>query len=184
VAEAASGEEAVERGAELTPDLVLMDLRLPGIDGIEATRRLAAAAPDARVLIFSDRLGEEPVAEALQAGARGYLGKDTAPRELIAALEALAAGSLVLGPGLQPPLVRALAGSADGARGAPGLDAREERVVGMSARGYTSEEIGRTLTLTPGAVNALRTRVMERLGLSSRAELVRFALSRGLMARA
>jgi PAS domain S-box-containing protein len=184
VAEAATGEEAVELAREHTPDLVLMDLRLPGIDGIDATRRITAELPDARVLVFSDQPGDEPVAEAIEAGAHGFLGKDTAPRELLSALDALASGSLVLGPGLHSRLTHALAHPVAEAREAePKLSEREEKIVEMSAYGYTSEEIGRTLQLAPRAVDAARTRLMRRLGVASRAALVRFALDHGLMRR-
>ena len=181
VAEAASGEEAVEKARELAPDLVLMDLRLPGIDGIEATRRIAAAVPGARVLVFSDQPGEEPVAEAIAAGARGFLGKDTTPRELLSALDALGSGALVLGPGLHPRLVRALTPRDHGGK-APRMSEHEEKILEMSAYGYTSDEIARALQLTPQAVDAARTRVMRRLGLATRAEIVRFALRQGLIA--
>ncbi|HEU4455699.1 MAG TPA: PAS domain S-box protein [Longimicrobium sp.] len=185
VGEAATGEEAVEMAREGAPDLVLMDLCLPGIDGIEATRRITAALPDTRILLFSDAPGDEPVAEAIEAGAHGFLGKDTAPRELLSALEALAAGSLVLGPGLHARLAHALAAPAseDAPPGAPPLGAREAKIVEMSAYGYTSGEIGRTLHLAPRTVDEKRAAVMHRLGLSSRAELVRFALRHGLMTR-
>ncbi len=183
VAEAASGEEAVEKAVELAPDLVLMDLRLPGIDGIEATRRIAAAVPAARVLVFSDQAGDEPVAEAIEAGARGFLEKDTTPRELLSALDALGSGALVLGPGLHPRLVRALAPREEGdvAGEAPRMSEREEKVLEMSAYGYTSDEIARSLGITSPAVDAARTRVMRRLGLATRAEIVRFALRQGLI---
>ena len=181
VAEAATGEEAVEKARELAPDLVLMDLRLPGIDGIEATRRIAAAVPGARVLVFSDEPDDARVAEAIRAGARGFLSKDTSPRELLSALEAVGSGALVLGPGLHARLAEE--GGRDPLAAPPRLGAREEKVVQMSACGYTSAEIARTLGLSPNAVDAARTRVMRRLGLSSRAELVRFALRHGLMPR-
>ncbi|PLK27501.1 response regulator transcription factor [Novosphingobium sp. TH158] len=172
VGEAASGEEAVRLAAELVPDVVLMDVRLgPGIDGLEATRRIAALGLPTRVLMLS--LHEMPayVREALAAGAGGYVLKDASIGELRGAVSQVMAGQSVIPLGLinaamrEPPPQRA-------SRADPValLTPREREVLGEVARGRTNKEIARVLAVSPATVKAHVERIIAKLGVSDRTE--------------
>lgn len=179
VGEAANGRETVELAEKLQPDLVLMDVTMPELNGIEATRRLAAASPRTRVLALSMHKDAVYVREILRAGARGYLLKDSADADLIAAVRSIAKGEGYLSPAVSDAVLtdyrRHVTDPLDL------LTSREREVLQMIAEGKTNKEIATTLNLSVYTVEAHRGRVMEKLNLHSTGELVRFALRSGLI---
>jgi len=179
VGEAANGREAVELAEKLQPDLVIMDVTMPELNGIEATRRLVTIAPRARVLALSMHKDSVYVREILRAGARGYLLKDSADADLIAAVRAVAKGEGYLSPAVSEAVLtdyrRHVTDPLDL------LTTREREVLQMIAEGKTNKEIATSLNLSVYTVEAHRGRVMEKLNLHSTGELVRFALRNGLI---
>ncbi len=177
--EAANGREAVEQAEKLQPDVVIMDVTMPELNGIEATRRITAAAPRTRVLALSMHKDAVYVREILRAGARGYLLKDSADADLIAAVRAVAKGEGYLSPAISDAVLtdyrRHVTDPLDL------LTTREREVLQMIAEGKTNKEIATTLNLSVYTVEAHRGRVMEKLNLHSTGELVRFALRSGLI---
>lgn len=175
VGEAGSGAEAVRLAAELRPDVVLMDLRMPGMDGVAATG-LIAAAGDARVLVVTTYDTDADILRAVEAGATGYLLKDTPRRELAEAVRAAARGETVLAP----PVARALVSRVR----LPAVDAptrRELEVLAEVARGLSNAEVGRALHISEATVKTHLVRVFEKLGVSDRTAAVTRALSQGLL---
>ena len=175
VGEAGSGAEAVELAARLRPDVVLMDLRMPGMDGVEATGRIAAAGA-ARVLVVTTYDTDSDILRAVEAGATGYLLKDTPRRELTAAVRAAARGETVLAP----PVARKLLSRVR----LPAVDAptrRELEVLAEVSRGLSNVEIGRALHISEATVKTHLVRVFEKLGVSDRTAAVTTALSQGLL---
>ena len=179
VGEAANGREAVEAGQKLQPDVVLMDVTMPELNGIEATRRLVTASPRTRVLALSMHKDAVYVREILRAGARGYLLKDSADADLIAAVRSVAKGEGYLSPAVSDAVLtdyrRHVSDPLDL------LTTREREVLQMIAEGKTNKEIATTLNLSVYTIEAHRGRVMEKLNLHSTGELVRFALRSGLI---
>jgi two-component system response regulator NreC len=179
VGEAANGREAVDAGEKLQPDVVLMDVTMPELNGIEATRRLVTASPRTRVLALSMHKDAVYVREILRAGARGYLLKDSADADLIAAVRSVAKGEGYLSPAVSDAVLtdyrRHVTDPLDL------LTTREREVLQMIAEGKTNKEIATTLNLSVYTIEAHRGRVMEKLNLHSTGELVRFALRSGLI---
>jgi DNA-binding NarL/FixJ family response regulator len=179
VGEAANGREAVEQAEKLQPDVVLMDVTMPELNGIEATRRLATASPRTRVLALSMHKDAVYVREILRAGARGYLLKDSAEADLIAAVRSVAKGEGYLSPSVSDAVLtdyrRHVTDPLDL------LTTREREVLQMIAEGKTNKEIATTLNLSVYTIEAHRGRIMEKLNLHSTGELVRFALRSGLI---
>lgn len=165
VGEAASGEEAVEAASALQPSIVVMDLGLPGMGGIAATAHVLAAAPSTRVLVLSMRDDDEAVREALEAGAVGYIVKDSAPDELVAALAAIAAGAQVIGSGVRMPVGEPTAADPQG------LTPRERAVAGLVEKGLTNAAIADRLGISgKTAANYVAT-VKLKLGVGSRRDV-------------
>jgi DNA-binding NarL/FixJ family response regulator len=186
VGEAAEGLEAVRFAASEHPDVVLMDVRMPGMDGIEATRRITTQT-DSRVLILTTFDLDEYAYDGLRAGASGFLLKDVPPDGLFAAVRAVASGDAVLTPRITRDLVDRFAGAsvAEAGRRVPSprfadLTARETEVFGHVAQGLTNAEIARTLVLTEATVKTHVTRVLTKLGLRNRVEVVIYAYESGL----
>lgn len=179
VGEAGNGREAVELAEHLHPDIVVMDVAMPELNGIEATRRLARAAPHSRVLALSMHKDSVYVREILRAGAKGYLLKDSIDRDLLAAVRAVAAGEGYLSPGVSEAVLsdyrRHVSDPLDL------LSSREREVLQMIAEGKTNKEIASALNLSVYTVDAHRGRIMEKLNLHSMGELVRFAMRHGLI---
>ena len=164
VGEAADGEAAVRRAVELDPDVVLMDLNLPGTPGLEATRRIGSAAPRSAVLVVTMLADEASVAAALRVGARGYVLKDVGQEELVAAIRTVAAGGVVLGAGLA---ARALQRSP-----APDLTPRETQVLALLAGGASNPEIARELGLSVKTVQNHVSQVLAKLHVRDRTQAV------------
>jgi DNA-binding NarL/FixJ family response regulator len=186
VGEAADGEEAVRLAQALTPDVVLMDIRMPGTDGLEATRMIAADGDlDAvRVVILTTFDLDEYVFETLRVGASGFLVKNTEPAELVHAVRAVAAGDALLSPGVTKRLVAEFAARAKEPRATPALDAlteREREVMGLVAEGLSNEEIAERLVVSPATAKTHVSRAMVKLGARDRAQLVVFAYESGLV---
>jgi two-component system response regulator NreC len=184
VGEASTGDEAVDLVRELRPTIVVMDLSMPGSGGLEATRRIVALELETRVLVLTMHAEEEYLVPVLEAGASGYLTKTIADRSLIEAIRVVARGEVYLPPQATKLLLREY--KAAGSRGgAPDplhqLSTREQEVLALTAEGYSSKEIGEKLFISPKTVDTYRSRIMEKLGLNHRAELVRFALRAGLL---
>ena len=179
VGEAGNGREAVELAEKLQPDIVIMDVTMPELNGIEATRRITTAAPRARVLALSMHKDSVYVREILRSGARGYLLKDCGDADLIAAVRSVAKGEGYLSPAVSDAVLtdyrRHVTDPLDL------LTSREREVLQMIAEGKTNKEIATTLNLSVYTVEAHRGRVMEKLNLHSTGELVRFALRSGLI---
>jgi len=179
VGEAGNGRETVELAEKLRPDVVVMDVAMPEMNGIEATRRLAALAPRTRVLALSMYKDSVYVREILRAGARGYLLKDAIDRDLVAAVRAVAAGEGYLSPAVSEAVLsdyrRHVTDPLDL------LTSREREVLQMIAEGKTNKEIAAALNLSVYTVDAHRGRIMEKLNLHSVSELVRFAMRAGLV---
>ena len=176
VGEAGSGDEAVRTVAALDPDVVLMDLRMPGGDGVDATARIVAAHPRVRVLVLTTYDTETDVLRAVEAGASGYLLKDTPAPELRRAVRATAEGRTVLAPAVAARLVRQT-------RHAPveALSARELEVLELVARGATNRDIGRALHVSEATVKSHLVHAFTKLGVNDRTAAVTTALERGLI---
>ncbi|MFE9097758.1 response regulator [Streptomyces sp. NPDC007264] len=186
VGQAATGREAVELARSARADLVVMDLRMPDLDGIEATRRIAADEDLAgvRVLVLTTYDTDEHIVEALRAGASGFLVKDTRPAELLAAIRTVAAGDALLSPGPTARLIARLLRSPalpEPAGGPECLTERERQVLTLVARGLTNSEIGEALGLSPLTAKTHVSRIMGKLGARDRAQLVVVAYESGLV---
>jgi DNA-binding NarL/FixJ family response regulator len=178
VAEAANGREAVEMAERLQPDVIVMDVTMPELNGIEATRRLGQSVPRARVLALSMHKDSVYVREILRAGARGYLLKDALDRDLVAAVEAVARGEAYLSPAIADAVLMDYRKHVSDPIDL--LTSREREVLQMIAEGQTNKEIATILKLSVYTVDAHRGRIMEKLNLHSTPELVRFAMRNGL----
>jgi two-component system response regulator NreC len=182
VGEASSGDEAVDRVRELKPDVVVMDLSMPGSNGLEATRRIAALELDTKVLVLTVHAEEEYLVPVVEAGASGYLTKTSADTDLIEAIKVVARGEVYLPPKATTLLLqRYKASESEDTAGLHDLSTREQEVLALTAEGYSSREIGKKLFISPKTVDTYRSRIMDKLGLNHRSELVRFALRVGLL---
>ncbi|MBB4636656.1 response regulator transcription factor [Longimicrobium terrae] len=183
VGQAGTGEEAVEKTRLLRPDVVVMDLAMPEMDGLEATRRIAALALETHVLVLTSQTEEEYLVPVLEAGASGFVRKTSADVDLLQAIRTVAGGEVFL----YPSATRVLLSKYQQAREPqnPGplakLSDREREVLTLTAEGYSSAEVGKKLFLSPKTVDTYRARMMQKLGLSHRAELVRLALETGML---
>jgi len=179
VGEAGNGREAVALADELQPDVVVMDVAMPELNGIEATRRITTASPRTRVLALSMYKDSVYVREILRAGARGFLLKDAIDRDLLAAVRSVASGDGYLSPAVSEAVLsdyrRHVTDPIDL------LSSREREVLQMIAEGKTNKDIATTLSLSVYTVDAHRGRIMEKLNLHSVGELVRFAVRKGLV---
>lgn len=185
VGEAGSGREAVAAVRGTRPDLVVMDIRMPDLDGIEATRLIAADEELAgvRVLVLTTYDTDENIVEALRAGASGFLVKDTRPAELLDAIRTVAAGEALLSPGPTARLIeRFLRSPTTPVTGGPEcLSEREREVLALVARGLNNTEIGETLGLSPLTAKTHVSRIMGKLGARDRAQLVIVAYESGMV---
>lgn len=179
IGEAGDGLQAVERVAELQPDLVVMDVSMPGLNGIEATRRIMEIAPRCRVLALSMHRDAVYVREILRAGARGYLLKDAFDQDLVNAIRSIAQGQAYLSPAISDAVLSDYRKHVTDPIDL--LTSREREVLQLIAEGQTNKEIATRLNLSVYTVEAHRGRIMEKLNLHSTGELVRFALRKGLI---
>ena len=184
IAQAASGREAVDRARRLDPDVVLMDVRMPDLDGIGATRELAAVAPRARVLILTTFEQDDYVFGALRAGASGFLLKRTRPEELIAAVHTVAAGDSLLSPSVTRRVIDRMARQpAPDLAGHAKLDEltpREREVLELVARGLSNREIAAHLVVEESTIRSHLRRILSKLDLRDRVQIVIFAYETGL----
>ena len=183
VGEAIDGADAIRRFEALSPDVVVMDVRMPTMDGIEATRRLSALERPARVLILTTFDLDDYVYEALRAGASGFLLKDRPPEELVAAVRVIAAGEALLAPSVTRRLIEEFARRAPMASRSEldELTEREREVLVLMARGLSNAEIARTLFVAETTVKTHVGRVLHKLGLRDRAQAVVLAYESGLV---
>jgi two-component system response regulator NreC len=184
VGEAGNGIEGVERTRTLAPDVVVMDISMPEMDGLEATRRIRQESPGSQVLILTVHAQERYLFPVLQAGAAGYVLKSTVDTELLDAIRTVARGGAFLYPSatrmlLEDYLSQRHAGPAADAYGS--LSEREREVLKLIALGHTGAQVAAQLALSPKTVETYRTRIMEKLSLDSRVDLVKYALARGLL---
>lgn len=190
VGAAADGEAALRLVLERDPDIVLMDLRMPGVDGVEATRRIQAEHPRTQVIVLTTYDDDRSILGAIQAGARGYLTKDAGAAEISQAFEAVGRGEALLEPRVQARLLSALAGAEPppGEAGEPNpgqgrfdtLTPREREVLRLIARGLTNQEIAERLFVSEATVKTHINNLFSKLGVRDRAQAVAYAYRHGL----
>ena len=182
VGQAADGESSVQMATVLQPDVVLMDILLPGIDGIEACRQIKEASPRTYVVMLTSHTKQEAVLAAIMAGACGYLLKNTAPRAIVSAIRSAAAGESMLDPAVTGRILdqirRLVEEQEDNEISA--LSAREKEVLELIAEGLTNTDIAERLVLSPNTVRNHVSRVFGKLGLSRRSEAAAFFAKRGI----
>ena len=178
IGEAGNGEETVRLALDLRPNLVIMDIAMPKMNGVEATRRIAENCPECKILILSMHKDAVYVRETLRAGAKGYLLKESIDQDLLRAIRAVANGDGFLSPEVSGTLLEEYQQTED-----PFdlLTAREREVLQMLAEGKVAKEIATQLDISVYTVDAHRGRIMKKLGLRSSTEIVRFAMRRGLI---
>ena len=179
VGEAGDGLQAVERAGELQPDVIVMDVTMPELNGIEATRRIRDVAPHAHVLALSVHRDAVYVREIVRAGAEGYILKESADTELLAAVRAVAEGNSYLSPEVAGAVLKDYRRQATSPLDV--LSLREREILQLIAEGRTNKDIATRLSLSVYTVDGHRTRIMEKLGLHSIGELVRFAVRNGIV---
>src|SRR6266540_6621853 len=184
VGEAGSGEGALQETMTVSPDIVLMDIGMPGLNGLEATREIRKRFPDVRVLILTVHDREDYLFQALRAGAAGYILKGADVQDLLLAIRTVQRGEVYLYPSLTKKLLgdflrRAEAG--DDRASFDNLSEREREVLRLIAQGKTSPEIARLLFLSPHTVQTHRDHIMEKLNLHRKAELIKYAIEKGLI---
>jgi len=197
VAEASDGEEAISRAMATHPDIILMDITMPGVDGLEATRRLRVLCPKCLILALTVHDDKQYFMQMLAAGASGYITKQAAGDDLIAAIHTIFAGNVFLQPALARWLLEdyqrltrqsALTPTSTSAEvdeanviGLDVLSQRERQVLELVANGLNNQQIGEQLTLSPKTIARHRERIMHKLNMHSRTELVKFAIRSGLI---
>jgi two-component system response regulator NreC len=195
IAEANNGREAIERALEIRPDIIVMDITMPDMDGLEATREIKAQWPEAVILTLTVHADKYFFMEMLSAGAAGYLTKQVASEELVVAIKSVARGDVYLQPALAHWLLEDYQRLAEGSEGSSPtgptetsaaiglgvLSEREQQVLELVAQAMTNSEIGKTLDLSPKTIARHRERIMHKLNLHSRTELVKFAIRTGLV---
>ncbi|MCX7668960.1 MAG: response regulator transcription factor [Anaerolineae bacterium] len=182
VGEASNGLEALALTAALRPDIVLMDLAMPEMDGLEATRRLRQSHPEVKVLILTQHDNQEYIVPALQAGAAGYVLKRSGGREVIAAIRHVHEQGAFLEPEVARAVIRDYtAAGADNSSPAARLTERERAVLRLVVEGKSNKEIAQILVISPKTASVHRTNIMEKLGVRNSAELVRYALENHLV---
>jgi DNA-binding NarL/FixJ family response regulator len=199
VGTAADGEEVLALAAELRPDVILMDLRMPRMDGVEATRRLRERDPAVKVVVLTTYADDRSVLDALRAGALGYLTKDAGAAEIQQALHRVAGGQAALDPAVQRPLIEAIQGGSPGGsggmaspqdRGVPGgrppgstLTPREAEVLTLIAAGLSNAEIADRLVVSEATVKSHVNHMLAKIGARDRAQAVGYAYRHGLVSR-
>lgn len=191
IAEASNGREAIERALETRPDIILMDITMPEMDGLEATRQLKKLWPECVILSLTVHVDKFYFMEMLAAGASGYLTKQVASDELVSAIHAVTQGHVYLQPALArwlledyQQLANKQESTGSGSEAAVKLEVLSERergVLEMVAQGLTNQQIGEKLELSPKTIARHRERIMSKLNLHTRIELVKFAISSGLV---
>jgi two-component system, NarL family, response regulator LiaR len=180
VGEAADGEEGVLEAERLNPDVILMDLVMPGLDGVGAMRALRTSLPDARVIVLTSFADDDRLLPAIQAGAAGYLLKDAQPSEVARAVRAAHAGEALLDPAVAARLVDAIA-QAPGEQPRERLTPRERQVLELIAQGRPNKLIARELEISEKTVKAHVSRVLEKLGVSDRTQAALYAVRQGIV---
>ncbi len=195
VAEATTGEEAITKAAQIEPDVIIMDITMPEMDGLVATKKLKEIDPDIRILALTVHEDKQYLFQMMSAGAAGYLTKQSAAEELVEAIRAVAAGNVYLQPTLARWLLEdyrrmlqglpsdsiSTAASTEQAKDLNVLSKREKQVLELVADGYTNIQIGEKLEISPKTVARHRERIMNKLDLHSCTELVKFAIRTGLI---
>jgi NarL family two-component system response regulator LiaR len=180
VGEAGDGATAVDLAQALAPDVILMDLQMPTMDGIEATRRIRAAQPDVEVVVLTTFIDNANITAAIQAGAVGYVLKDVPPGELAEAIRAAARGEVHLAPAVQRTLMQAMAHPNHTTPAPDALTEREREVLSLLAAGRSNKEIARQLSVTERTVKGHVGNVLGKLGLASRTQAAVYAMRHGL----
>jgi DNA-binding NarL/FixJ family response regulator len=179
IGESADGAAAVELALRERPEVVVMDIRMPGQDGIEATRQLAAAAPDVAVLILTMLEDDESVFAAMRAGARGYVLKGAEQEEIVGAIHAVSRGEAIFGPGVAQRVLQ-LFGSESPAKPFPSLTAREREILDLMAAGASNGEIARKLFISPKTVSNNVSYILGKLQVADRSKAIVRARRSGL----
>ena len=184
IAEASNGREAVDRAIQMRPDVVLMDIGMPELDGLAATRRITKVNPAIRVLVLTVHETEDYFFRVLEAGAHGFLVKDAASTELVAAVRAVHHGGVYLHPPMAKRLVEEYLqriGSGEERAANAMLTPRERQILALIGAGHTNQEIAEQLSLSVNTVQAHRSHIIDKLNLHSRADLMRYAVRVGLL---
>ena len=184
VGEAKDGAEAVAKTRELAPDVVLMDVAMPGLSGLEATREIRQTNPDTRVLMLTMHDDEEYFFQAVSLGASGYILKEATPEEVVSAIRIVSRGGVAFHPSLGRKLLddylhRVQAGEESESYSL--LTEREREILGLTAEGSSAREIGEKLALSPRTVERHRANLMEKLDLHNRSEVVQYAIRKGII---
>jgi len=180
VGTATTGKEAIDAAARLKPDVIVMDLMLPELSGVDATARILSISPQIHVVVLSVSHTSEHVFRALRAGARGYVVKEAAGVELVRAITAVLAGERYLSPLITELLIRGLLDDSYGLSPLERLSGREREVLHLTVAGSTSAEIAEHLSLSRRTVDTYRSRLMEKLGVSDLTTLIRFAIEHAM----
>jgi DNA-binding NarL/FixJ family response regulator len=181
VAEAATGLEAVAAAAKHRPDILLLDISMPGLNGMEAARRIHEETPETRVIILSMHADRRYVAESLRAGVRGYLLKNSTPEEVVKAIRKVASGQFHLAEGIEQVVAEVVQASGPADDSAFGvLSAREREVLQLLAEGKSTRQVGDLLNVSGKTIETHRQHIMEKLNLHTIAELTRYAIREGL----
>jgi two-component system nitrate/nitrite response regulator NarL len=181
VGEAADGEEALRLASALHPDLILVDINMPRMDGLQLCEALQTTAPNVRVVILSIHNKPDSIERAVRAGAKGYLLKDTSPHQLIDALLKIHQGQMVFSPQVTQATLEHWISRPRRPAGRPGLSRREKEVLAFIARGLSNRQIAQQLGLSPRTVETHRERIMRKLDLHTVAGLTRYAIAQGLV---
>jgi len=182
IGEASNGREAVKLAQQLTPDVIVMDISMPEMDGLQAAEEIHQRGLPCRIVMLTVHADEDYLFQTLRFGASGYVLKSSADTELIDAIRAAHRGEVFLYPSAVKRLLgEYLKGGSEGRRDRDVLTAREREVLKFTAEGYTNNEIAEKLVISPKTVDTYRQRIMEKLDLHRRSELVQYALRRGLL---
>ncbi len=181
VGEASEGKEAIEKAQQLIPDVVIMDIAMPGMDGLEATRRIGKKNPKIKVLVLTQYDNKEYILSVIKAGAAGYVSKRALGSELVSAIRAVDKGDSFLYPSAATALIEDYLQQAEREEPYDRLTAREREILKLIADGHTSQEIADMLFISLKTVLGHRTKIMEKLDLHNRTELIKYAIRKGLV---
>lgn len=182
IGEALDGKEAIALVEQLHPNVVLMDIAMPGVDGLEATKKILSQWPETKILVLTMHRSDEYFFEMIKAGASGYVLKGADTNELIHALRVVAKGEVFLYPSMASKLVKGYLDSLEGNNNAlSNLSRREQEILRLLADGYTNKEIAKKLVVSPSTVHTHRSNLMNKLNLNSRRDLIQYTRRKGII---